>query len=157
MRYRNIVVLFAFAVAGSAAELSMGSGTVSARQTVILNVNLKSAGETLTGIQFDIDYDAAVFDVSLENGPVAEQAGKNLQSASRGAGKRRVLIIGLNQNSLSDGVVAILRVSLKGKVEAGRRYAIGMTSPAGTNSRAESVAVSGRGGVIGLSTERSDR
>jgi hypothetical protein len=135
----------------------MGPGTVSANQAGVLNVNLKSAGEALTGIQFDIEYDAAVFDVSLENGPAAEQAGKSIQSVALGAGKQRVLIVGLNQNSLSDGVVAVLRVSLKGKAEAGRRYAIGLKSPGGTNRRAESVAVSGRDGVLRVAAGRSGR
>jgi hypothetical protein len=155
MRYRNIVVPLLFAVVGSAAELTLGSGTVSASQSVILTVNLKSAGEALTGIQFDIEFDAAVFDVSLENGQAQEQAFKSLQSASLGEGKRRVLIIGLNQTSLSDGVVAILRVSLKGDAEARRSYTVRMTSPAGTDLRARWVAVSGHDGFITVTTGRN--
>jgi hypothetical protein len=157
MRYRKVVVLLASALVVSAAELSMGSGTVRGNQAATLNVNLKSDGDALTGIQFDIEFDATVFDVSLENGPAAEEADKSLQVASLGAGKRRVMIVGLNQNNLSEGVVAILRVSLKGKLEGRRRYAIGLTSPGGTNSRAQSLVVSGRSGVIELSTKGNEQ
>jgi hypothetical protein len=154
MRYQNTMVLLLFAAVGSAAELTLGSGTVSASQSAILTLNLKSAGEALTGVQFDIEFDAAVFDVSLENGPAAEQTGKSLQSASLEEGKRRVLIIGLNQTSLSDGVVAILRASLKGNAENGRCYSVGITSTAGTDLRARLVAVSGHDGTITVATGR---
>jgi hypothetical protein len=154
MRYQNTMVLLLFAVVGSAAELTLGSGTVSAGRSAILTLNLKSAGEALSGVQFDVEFDEAVFDVSLENGPAAEQAGKSLQSASLGEGKRRVLIIGLNQTSLSDGVVAILRASLKGNTEKGRSYSVRITSPAGTDPQAGLVAVSGHDGTITVVTER---
>ena len=152
MRFRNMAVLMLFAVAGFAAELTVGSGTVSASQSAVLAVKL--TGEALTGVQFDIEFDAAVFDVSLENGPAAEQAGKSLQSISVGPGKRRALIIGLAQTSLSDGVVAILRCVTARDAERGRSYAIGITSPAGTDLRRVSVTVSGQSGILTVETER---
>jgi hypothetical protein len=155
MLYQNVVVLLLLAALGSAAELTISSGTVSAGQRAILTVNLKSAGEALSGVQFDIEFDEAAFDVSLENGPAAEQAGKSLHSASLGAGKRRVLIIGLNQTSLSDGVLAILRASLTGNAEKGRSYSVRITSPAGTDPRAGLVAVSGHDGTITVATGRN--
>jgi hypothetical protein len=154
MRYQNIVVLLLFTALGSAAELTIGSATVSASQKVILAVNLKSAGEALSGVQFDVEFDEAVLDLSLENGPAAEQAGKSLQSASLGEGKRRVLIIGLNQTIFSDGVVAILRASLKENAEKGRCYSVRITSPAGTDPQAGLVAVSGHDGTITVVTGR---
>ena len=147
MRLQSIPVLLLLTALGSAAELTISSGTVSASQRVILTVNLKSAGEAVSGVQFDVEFDDAVFDVSLENGPAAEQAGKSLQSAALGEGKRRVLIIGLNQTSFSDGVVAILRASLKGNSEKGRSYSVRITSPVGTDLRAGSVSVSKRDAV----------
>jgi hypothetical protein len=154
MNFRNIAVFMLFAVAGFAAELTVGSGRVSASQSVVLTVKLRLTGEALTGVQFDIEFDAAVFDVSLENGPAAEQAGKDLQSVSVGRGKRRALIIGLNQTSLSDGVVAILRCVTTGNAEKGRGYSIGITSPVGTDLRGISVTVSGQSGILTVETER---
>jgi hypothetical protein len=154
MRLQSIPVLLLLTALGSAAELTISSGTVSASQRVILTVNLKSAGEAVSGVQFDVEFDDAVFDVSLENGPAAEQAGKSLQSAALGEGKRRVLIIGLNQTSFSDGVVAILRASLKGNSEKGRSYSVRITSPAGTDPQAGLVAVSGHDGTITVVTGR---
>lgn len=113
MRYRNLAILLALAAAGNAAELSVGSAAATAGQPATLNVTLASRGAALTGLQFDLEYDATALDVSAAAGPAATDAGKGLQSAMVKPGKQRVLVFGLNQNSISDGIVVVLRVSLK--------------------------------------------
>ena len=105
MKLRTAIVLAIFAVAANAAELTIGQGVVGAGKPTTLSVQLASGGDALTGVQFDLEYDATALEVSVEAGPVVAQAGKNLQSNVIQPGKRRVLIIGLNRNAIEDGVV----------------------------------------------------
>ena len=90
----------------------MERGTPGANEASAINVRLKSA-EALTGVQFDLEYDAAVLEVKVEVGAAAESAGKVVQTAVLGLARQRVLVIGFNRNTLGSGVVAILHVALK--------------------------------------------
>jgi hypothetical protein len=137
-------ILLLLAATSYGAELSIDSGTAKSNEAVALSVHLTSAAEALTGLQFDLEYDASALDVSVEAGPSAEKAGKSLQAARTASSGQRVLIIGFNRNNLSDGVVAVLHVSVKENHGAAGDYPIRLTALAGTNARAESVAVTGR-------------
>lgn len=149
MKLRTAFVLATFVVAGNAAELTIGSGTLSApSQPAILNVALASGGASLTGIQFDLEYDAASLNVTVAAGPAVGSAGKNLQSAVIQPGKQRILIVGMNQSAIADGVVAVLQVSLKGRPTGAKTFTIHMSGPAGTNAQAQPVGVSGSDGSV---------
>jgi hypothetical protein len=147
MNLRTAFVVAMFAVAGNAAELSIEHGTLVAGKPVALSVKLAAGSDLPTGVQFDLEYDAAALDVSVEAGPAATQSGKSVSTSIIQAGKQRVLIIGVNRNSISDGVVAVLHVSFKGQ-EGGKTFPIRITVPSGTNGKAESVTVSGKDGSV---------
>jgi len=148
MNYRNAVVLLAFALAAPAAELSVGSAALSADKPAALHVTLASGGAALTGIQFELEYDAKAVEVTVEAGQAATDAGKTLQSSPIGAGKRRVIIVGFNQNGIADGVVATIQVSLKDKATPGGDRAVRILAPVGTNRQGQSVPVTGRDGGV---------
>lgn len=155
MYLRTAIILAMFAAAGSAADLSIGSGVLAVNQPATLNVTLASANEALTGMQFDLEYDAESLEVRVEAGAAAVKAGKNLQSAVLQTGKQRILIVGLNRNTLADGVVAVLHVSLKTGGAGRELFPLRMTAQAGTNGRAEAVAISGHDGGVRVETRRN--
>jgi hypothetical protein len=147
MFLKTAIALAMLAVAANAAELSMEQGTVSAGKPVSLSMKLAAAADALTGIQFDLEYDAVSLDLSVETGPAAKEASKNLQSARLQPGKLRVLIIGFNRNTISDGVLAIVQVSYKG-VETGKTFPVHITASSGTNAKAEPIAVTAKDGSV---------
>lgn len=142
------MVLAILGVVANAADLNVAQGVVAPDKPASLNVQLSSGTDTITGIQFDVQYDAAALDLSVQAGPTVGPAGKGLQSAAIGAGKLRVLVFGFNKNVIPDGVVAILRVSLKGPVEADKSFPVHISAQSGTNARAETVAVAGHDGGV---------
>jgi hypothetical protein len=149
MNIRTVILLATLAVAGNAAELSIGNGTIkTAGQPVTLNVTLASSGASLSGLQFDLEYDAASLNVTVAAGPALGTASKNLQSAVLQPGRQRILIVGMNQTAIADGAVAVLQVSLKDHAGAGKTFPIRITTPAGTNPQAQPVAVSGGSGSV---------
>ena len=144
MRLRTTMILLLFAATSWGAELSIDSGSARPSEPAALSVHLSSAAEALTGVQFDLEYDTAALDVSVEIGPSANQAGKTLQTAHPSNSGQRVLIVGFNRNNLSDGVIAVLHVSVKANHGTAGNYPIRLTGLAGTNASAESIAVTGR-------------
>lgn len=149
MKLQNLLVLATFAVAGNAAELSIGNAIISAtaNQPATLNVTLASQGASLSGMQFDLIYDASFLNITVIAGPAAEAAGKNVQSAVLEGGHQRVLIVGMNQTTVADGVVAVLQVSLKGQA-AGKTFPIRLTAQAGADAQAKAIAVSAAHGSV---------
>jgi hypothetical protein len=148
MLLKTALALAMLAVAANAAELSMEKGTLAPGKPVALSLKLAAgATDALTGIQFDLEYDATSLDVSVEAGPAAKQASKSLRSAQLQAGKLRVLIIGFNRNIISDGVLAIIHVSYKG-IDTGKTFPVHIQASSGTNGNAEPVAVTGKDGVV---------
>lgn len=147
MFLRTAIALAVFAVAAHAAELSLEQATLAPGKPAALNVKLTAGNNVITGIQFDLEYDAAALDVSVEAGPAAKQASKNLQSSQIKAGKLRALIIGFNRNTIADGILAVVHVSYKGS-DTGKTFPIHITASSGTDANAQPIAVTGKDGGV---------
>lgn len=148
------VALLVCAVAASAAELSMEPGVVAPGKAARLNLNLAAGKDSLTGIQFDLEYDESALDVGLELGPAAKTASKMIQSHKLQPGKLRALIIGFNKNIISDGVLAVLQVSYKGQAGS-KTLAIRITGAAGTDGNAQPVSVTAKDGSVKVEIGRN--
>jgi hypothetical protein len=144
---KTAIVLAFLAVAANAAEISLEQGTVAPGKSVALAVKMAAGTDAPTGVQFDLEYDAAALDISVESGPAAQQASKSLRSAPIQTGKLRVLIIGFNRNTISDGILAVVHVSYKG-TEIGKTFPVHITAQSGTNANAERVAVTAKDGSV---------
>jgi hypothetical protein len=147
MYLRITIALAVLAAAANAAELSMEQGTVAPGKPAALAMKLAVGKEAPTGFQFDLEYDAAALDISVEAGPAAKQASKGLQSSRLNPGTLRVLIIGFNRNPISDGVLAIVHISYKG-AEGGKTFPIHITGSSGTDEKAQPVAVAAKDGSV---------
>lgn len=137
------MALAMLAAAAGAAELSLERAVLSDAKSAALKMTLAAGKDLPTGVQFDLEYDTEALDVTVEAGPATQQAAKNLRSAQIKPGKLRVLIIGFNRTTISDGVIAIVHVSYKG-AGGGKTFPIHVTAAAGTNANAEPVAVTAR-------------
>ena len=140
MTYQFAAGLLLMAAQCSAAELSLRPVPSASGESTVLIVTLSSSAgapaAALTGIQFDLEYDVSTFEVSVSSGAISQGAGKGISTAANGSGKR-VLVVGLNQNALSDGVVAVLHVVRKGP--AAPEQVIRLAAPAGTNGAGTSI------------------
>jgi hypothetical protein len=144
---KTAIVLAVLAASANAAEITLEQGTVAAGKSVALNVKMTAGTEAPTGVQFDLEYDAAALDITVEAGPTSQQASKGLRTAAIQAGKLRVLIIGFNRTTISDGVLAVVHVSYKGN-ETGKTFPVHISAQSGTNANAEKVAVTAKDGGV---------
>jgi Cohesin domain len=141
------IALALLALAANATELSLEQGILAPGRPVALGMKLAAGKDVPTGVQFDLEYDAAALDLSVEAGPAAQQASKNLRSALIQPGKLRVLIIGFNRTTISDGVLAVVHVSYKGS-DTGKTFPVRLTALSGTNANAEKLAVTAKDGSV---------
>lgn len=64
-------------------------------------------GDQMASLQFDLDFDAAsVYVTSVEAGACASEAAKDVVFSRTAEGTVRVIVAGMNQNTLEEGVVA---------------------------------------------------
>ena len=147
MIWKTAVALALLALPASASELSLDQATVTAGKPGTLHATLAAGKDLPTGIQFDLEYDATALDLTVELGPAAQQASKSLRSAQIRPGKLRVLIIGFNRTTISDGVIAVVHVSYKG-TDSDKTFPIHVTAAAGTDADAKPVAVTAKDGSV---------
>jgi uncharacterized protein (TIGR03437 family) len=112
----NVRVLLAavFIIAcpcGFPAALSIANQTANPGQTVAAPILLAAGGQAIAAVQFDLQWDQALA-VQVAPGIAPGQAFKILYTASAVPGGMRCLIVGVNQNSLADGAVLELFVTI---------------------------------------------
>ena len=88
-------------------SVGQGSGRSGATGTAV-SISLSSgAGEQVAAAQFDVVFDSAVLDLTdVTVGPAAADAEKDVSFSTWEPGVVRVVILGLNDNVITDGVIA---------------------------------------------------
>ena len=137
------------------AQLAADSLTLSPGSSGIVEVSYSSLADQVSGLQFDIEFDNSALNVIAIPGIAVRSAGKDFYFADLGAGWRRILFVGLNQNSLSDGPVLTLFVNVLPSAGAGA-YAISITNALGADPSGNAVSISGASGAIAISGQPGD-
>ncbi len=148
---RAPLLFLILAATGMAAELHLDSSAVAANQPAALSLRLQSGDSQLTGVQFDVEFDASQFDLKVDLGPAAESAVKVIQTNTLQPGKERVLIFGFNRNKIADGVIAVAHLSLKSGADAGdaaQSFPIRISETTGTTAEGQAVKVAGFGANV---------
>lgn len=116
---------------GFSAALSIANQTANPGQTLAAPVLLAAAGQAIAAVQFDLMWDQALT-VQVAPGSAPGQAFKVLYTASAVSGGIRCLIVGVNQNSLADGALLELFVTI------GNSSSLGTAQVSLTNAMATS-------------------
>jgi uncharacterized protein (TIGR03437 family) len=124
-------VLLVVCPCGFPATLSVANQTANPGQTVAAPVLLAAGGQAIAAVQFDLQWDQALA-VQVAPGSALGQAFKVLYTASAVSGSIRCLIVGVNQNSLADGAVIELFVTI------GNNSSLGTAQMSLTNAMATS-------------------
>jgi uncharacterized protein (TIGR03437 family) len=100
------------------ATLSIANQMANPGQTVAAPVTLAAGGQAIAAVQFDLQWDQTLA-VQVAPGIAPGQAFKVLYTASGASGGMRCLIVGVNQNSLTDGAVLELVVTIGSSASLG--------------------------------------
>jgi len=112
-----LVLLSAPAVAQTA-NLAVGSTAGAAGSGVLLPISLMPGAAGISTLQFDLALSSAFSCANVSTGAAASAAGKSA-SANSIPGGVRVLVFGLNQNTMGAGVIATLRINVSAAASIG--------------------------------------
>jgi uncharacterized protein (TIGR03437 family) len=90
--------------------LTLGPVVVDSGGVAKIDIILASAGQTISALQCDIQYQGEVLDISESLGAAAATAGKSLWGSTPQSATRRIAIAGSNATPIGDGVIATLTV-----------------------------------------------
>jgi hypothetical protein len=139
--------LFIILLAGgcSAAELTIGAAPAGNGQTAEFEVQFTPDSSALAALQFDVGFNPTLVKLSATAGRAAMDAHKDLVTASAGPGKMRFLIVGLNRESISKGVVVRLSVTVLDANKTGDKTLV-LSNAAGADREARRVQIEVRNG-----------
>jgi hypothetical protein len=139
--------------ASYAADLRMRPTTTEGADTLTAWIQLDSP-EALTGLQFNLEYDAAALDVVVEPGPATRSTAKELKAYRLGMLMQRVTITGTDQRRLAAGIVAIVHVSRKKTAapgaKSGGKYTVKLAQPGGADSNGGPVDVTASNALVSV-------
>jgi hypothetical protein len=120
---------------------------VAVQKRATLNLVLTGADD-LAGFQCDLELDANAMDAAFQAGPAAVAASKSLIVTATAAGQWRLMVAGLNQNSLRDGTVVLLTLEVKAPGALPGAYAIRLSNAAGTTRDGRPAEIRSSGGSV---------
>ena len=132
--------------AAQSAGLAVGSASGSAGSTVSLPVTLTPGASPVSTLQFELVFSSAFTYANVSSGPAAAAAGKTV-SANPVAGGVRVLVYGLNQNSIGAGGVASVQINISAAAAIGANP-IGIRGIVASDPSAREVLLPGSAGSI---------
>ena len=137
----TLTTFLLFSGLACAAELSLGSGAAAPGKPVVLEMNLKDGQGRLVALQCDLEFDPDAVSVTVEAGPAAKKAEKNLATFKPARNKMKLLTMGLNHNLIGDGVVALITVTPAAGAAPGAIAVIRITNAAGATNEADSISI----------------
>ena len=130
-----------------ASQVSLPDQSGSPGNSLLLPAIFLSQGDSISGIQFDVQYDSSAMDLSAIVGDAARSSDKCLYYADLTPNLRRFLIVGLNQNVIPDGTLITLFVNLNPHATIGV-YPMAFSNVVATDPSGKPAPMSGVDGTL---------
>ncbi len=134
---------------GQSAQVDLGSASGSAGTNVQVPVYLESTGGAqAAGLQVDVAFDTSVLTfVQSSTGSAATAAGKMASSSPLLSGNLRLLVAGLNQNVIANGVVVLLEFQISAAAPVSTTSLVA-SNALSSNPQAQPIVTSGGTGLV---------
>ena len=142
-----------FLTRADSAVLSTSNQTALAGQTIVASLAFSAESRTLSGIQFDIEWDQNL-EVKLIVGDRLRQARKLLNAGSTAPNMVRCVVVGINQDTLADGELLKLFISVDPNAAAGSAQ-VRFTNLIATGPQGDSVPLSAQAATVQIQTTTS--
>jgi uncharacterized protein (TIGR03437 family) len=132
---------------GGPAQVSLPSQTASPGSSIILPLVFDPKNNSVSGVQFDVQYDNTAMSLTAILGDAAKNAGKLLFEADLAPSRKRFLIVGLNPNPIADGTILNLFVNLNTSAPPGV-FPLSFSNTAGTDPYGVFASVTNSDGAV---------
>ena len=147
-RARAAVCFLLLCTSASAAVLSLQDQVGAASQTVVAAISFSAEGQAISGLQFDLEWDAAL-DLRITAGTRTRASSKLLYTASTGPRGTRCLLIGIDRNTLGDGELLNVFVVIAPDAPAGTAM-VRFTNAVATSPDGTPAALSSHGASVSV-------
>jgi uncharacterized protein (TIGR03437 family) len=143
----RVYPLLFFLASAHCAQLALPTATTPPASSLVIPVTFASQSAYVTALQFDLQYDTSALSLSATAGESARTSGKTLYLWDFAPGKKRFVIMGLNQNPFVDGPLINLFATVSSNAPAGS-YPLKLLNVVATDSSAQAVTVKAVDGGI---------
>ncbi len=158
LRWVPLHVALLFCCQAFAATMTVGQSDGHPGETAVsvpLTLN-SSPGDIVAALQTDAKYDPNALTVtSISSGPSATAANKTVSFSTQTPGIVRLIVAGLNQNAISDGVVAIMVFDIAQGASTGVQT-IQLAGALAADPTGSAVPIETTPGSITITTESSE-
>lgn len=126
--------------------LVVGNVTAYSGDTVELPIIFKAGILGIASLQFDLHFSPAIGLDSTQAGPASTAASKSVQTQLDN-GRLRVIIFGLNQNTVSSGIVAIVKLTMPARIGF-KEEPVTIDNIVASSGIGDPVPVTGKAGLI---------
>src|SRR5580658_1430710 len=141
------LTLFAGAPVAFSSQILLSNQSAPPGASVLSQVAFASPASSVSGVQFDVQYDNSAMSLTATLGVPAGNAGKSLYAVNLSPNKKRFLIIGLNQSLIPDGTLINLFVNVTLSAPSGA-YALTLSNVVGTDPSGRATQVIASSGTI---------
>ncbi len=149
-----LAFMFLYAPAAVSSQISLSNQSAAPGSSILFPVTFASEGAAISGIQFDLEYDGSTMSFATTLGDSLRQSGKNMYSADLASSRKRILIVGTNQNQIPDGTLFNLFVNVNAAAVQGS-YPLKISAIVGTDPNGVPVAVLGMAGTLTVNASAS--
>jgi len=150
------LTLLVGATAALASEIVLPDQAAPPGASVLSQVAFASQASSVSGVQFDVQYDSSAMSLEATLGDPAKTSGKSLYAVDLAPNKKRFLIIGLNQTLIPDGTLINLSVNVSPNAPSGV-YALNLSNVGGTDPLGRSTPVTGSDGAVTVNASTTAR
>ncbi len=150
MNTQNIYGLFLGIVIcpiATGVTLSLPAKSAGPNTTVVVAATLSAGMASISGLQFDLQYDNSVLSLIATPGAATRSSAKGMYIHDMAPNKKRFVIIGMNQTSTPDGDVIRLFVNVGASAGPGS-YDLTLTNVTGTDGAGNAVEMDSSSGTI---------
>ena len=146
----------AMAALASQIAIALPDQSASPGASVLSQVAYASQASSVSGVQFDVQYDSSAISLAATLGDPAKTAGKSLYAVDLAPNRKRFLIIGLNQTLIPDGTLINLSVNVSPNAPSGV-YALNLSNVGGTDPWGRPTPVTGSDGAVTVNASTTAR
>jgi len=139
--------LFVGAPVALSSQILLPSQSATPGASILGQVEFSSQTSSVSGAQFDVQYDNSQMTLIATLGDPARTSGKSLYAVDLAPDRKRFLILGLNQNEIPDGTLMNLSVNISSTAPAGM-YALTLSNVFGADPEGNRAPVTGVDGVM---------
>jgi uncharacterized protein (TIGR03437 family) len=131
----------------SAAQVSLPSQSAGPNASVLVSVSFFPQTDSVSAVQFDLQYDASAMSLIVTVGDTARSSGKSVYYADLAPDRRRFLIAGLNQNPIPSGPLVNLFINLTQSASTGA-HPLAFSNAASTDPYGQAIATTTTDGGV---------